>query len=97
MSDIISEAIDEFIQEAENEVRDTLAEMGHTAVELNKQNGNYHNRTGKLRRSNYYEVKGNDTLTIGNKADYASKVSSRGYDVIDSGIQFLRKTLEGKS
>lgn len=34
------------------------------------------------------------TLTLGNKAEYASDVSSRGYDVIDSGIQYIKKEIE---
>ena len=75
------------------EVDEFLDRLGKTAVEFDKANGNYRNRTGNLRRSNYSNVH-DHTLTIGNKAEYASDVSSRGYDVIDSGIQYIKKEIE---
>lgn len=82
-----------FFNQIDREVDKFLENVGKEAVELNKKNGNYRNRTGKLRRSNYYKVK-DHTLEIGNSAEYASKVSSRGYDVIDSGIQYARERVD---
>ena len=85
--------------EAKKNVQRTLligqdySSIGEEAVEANKRDGNYHNRTGRLRNSNYYKVS-EHSLQIGNDAPYASEVSNRGYNVIDSGIQLLKKKVE---
>ena len=93
MSDVIKDKLDAFFAQGEREVDEFLDRLCKTSVELNKTNGNYRNRTGNLRRSNYSKVH-DHTLTLGNKAEYASDVSSRGYDVIDSGIQYIKKEIE---
>ena len=93
MSDVIKDEINAFFAQGEREIDEFLDTLGKTAVELDKANGNYRNRTGNLRRSNYSNVH-DHTLTIGNKAEYASDVSSRGYDVIDSGILYIKKEIE---
>lgn len=93
MSDTVKEEIEAFFTQGEKEVDDFLERIGNTAVELNKANGNYKNHTYNLRRSNYSKVH-DHTLTLGNKADYASNVSARGYDVIDSGVQYIKKEIE---
>lgn len=93
MSDTIKDEIDAFFAQGEREVDAFLDRIGSEAVELNKANGNYRNRTGNLRKSNYHKVQ-DHTLVLGNKADYATDVSARGYDVIDSGIHHIKRELE---
>lgn len=95
MSDSFDKVIDDFFAQGMEEVDNYLDRLGTEAVETNKQQGNYRDKTGNLRRSNYYKVEQHE-LTIGNKASYASDISNRGYDVIDSGIQHIRKELEDK-
>ena len=76
---------------ARNEVKRKFDDAGREAVEYNMQNGSYIDRTGNLRRSNYYNAT-ETTLEIGNSADYASNVESKGYEVASSGfLQALRK------
>ena len=94
MSDSVKDEIDAFFEQGEKEIDDFLGKVGKEAVELNKANGNYRNHTGNLRRSNYSEVH-DHSLKLGNKASYASKVSSKGYDVIDTGVQYVKKIMEG--
>lgn len=84
---------DELIEELNQEVHDKLDIIGQNAEEIARENGNYRNHTGRLRRSNYHKVQGT-SLEFGNSAPYASKVSSKGYDVIDSGISYIRGELE---
>lgn len=93
MSDAIKDEIEAFFAQCEREVDTLLDRIGSEAVEQNKANGNYRNRTGNLRRSNYHKVQ-DHTLVLGNKADYATDVSARGYDVIDSGIHYIKRELE---
>ena len=56
MSDVIKDEIDAFFAQGEREVDEFLDRLGKTAVEFDKTNGNYRNRTGNLRRSNYSNV-----------------------------------------
>lgn len=93
MSDVVKEEMEKFLEDCGKEVDAYLDKIGTEAVELNKANGNYRNHTYYLRRSNYHEVH-NHVLTLGNKASYAHDVSSRGYDVIDSGIHYLKVKIE---
>lgn len=76
-----------------NEVDAELDRIGANAVAIAKESGNYKDHTGRLRRSNYHKV-ANHTLEFGNSAPYASKVSSKGYDVIDTALSYLRKETE---
>lgn len=85
----MSDVMDELWGEVDAE----LSRLGANAVGIAKKSGNYKNRTGRLRRSNYYKVE-NHTLEFGNSAPYASTVSSKGYDVIDTAVSYLRKELE---
>lgn len=93
MSDF-DKACGDFFQDVDRSVDAFLEKVGADAENINRQSGNYHDRTGNLRNSNYHRVE-NHELTIGNKADYASKVSSRGYDVVDSGIMYAKDKIEG--
>lgn len=89
----IDAEIEDFFKQGEEEIDAYLSSIGEESVEANKRDGNYHNRTGRLRNSNYYKVS-EHSLQIGNDAPYASEVSNRGYNVIDSGIQLLKKKVE---
>ena len=84
--------IEQFFADARKEVKDYLDDLGQRAVEANIQDGDYQNITGNLRRSNYYEAD-EDGLTLGNRADYASNVESRGYNVIDSGVRLIMEEI----
>lgn len=81
--------IDDFIEQLD----DTMLEVGQEAVEKARQEGNYRNRTGRLRSSNKAEVgrsKGKSVLKLFNDAmspeghHYASDVEARGYTVLSS-------------
>ncbi len=75
-----TEALDSLMVECRNEVMRAMADVGREFVDDAVAEGNYRNRTGNLRRSNFAEVDENG-LTLGNKADYASDVESRGFEV----------------
>ena len=87
MSELENE-IEKFFAEGRQEVKRYFEDLGQRAVEANVAEGDYQNRTGNLRRSNYYEAS-EDELILGNRADYASEVESRGYNVIDSGVKII--------
>lgn len=85
----MSEIMDELWAEVDKE----LDRIGQNAVTIAKESGNYRDHTRRLRSSNYHKVR-NHTLEFGNSAPYASKVSSMGYDVIDTAVSYLRKETE---
>ena len=91
MSELENE-IEKFFTEAKREVKEYLEDLGQRAEEANIREGDYQNRTGNLRRSNYHEAD-EDGLTLGNRADYASEVESKGYNVIDSGVKLIMEEL----
>lgn len=84
--------IEQFFADAKREVKDYLEDLGQRAEEANVREGDYQNRTGNLRRSNYHEAD-EDGLTLGNSAGYASEVESKGYNVIDSGVKLIMEEL----
>ena len=84
--------IEQFFTEAKREVKEYLEDLGQRAEEANIREGDYQNRSGNLRRSNYHEAD-EDGLTLGNRADYASEVESKGYNVIDSGVKLIMEEL----
>lgn len=90
---------DDLLDDIFSEVEKAVTEAGEKAVECNIQNGDYRNITGRLRRSNYYEIEhiGNipTKLVIGNRAEYASAVESRGRMVITDGALLAHKLLNG--
>ena len=88
------EEVSRFFQEGMQEVYDAMDEAGRRGVEYNVENGDYRNRTWNLRRSNYYKVE-EDGLTIGNSADYADNVESRGYMVCSGGALLAHQILNG--
>lgn len=91
MSELENE-IEQFFADAKREVKDYLEDLGQRAEEANIREGDYQNRTGNLRRSNYHEAD-EDGLTLGNSAGYASEVESKGYNVIDSGVKLIMEEL----
>ena len=85
--------VERFLREGYNEVQKAMQEAGEAAVEYNIENGDYHDRTGHLRSSNYYEVD-EDKLVVGNRADYATDVESRGYMVCSGGALLAESILK---
>lgn len=88
------EDVSRFLQEGVQEVRDAMEEAGKAAVQYNIENGDYRNRTGHLRASNYYKVE-DDGLVVGNSAEYAEHVEARGYMVCSGGALLAYKILNG--
>ena len=84
--------IERFFTEGRREVKEYLDDLGQRAEDANIADGDYHNITGNLRRSNYHEAT-EEELVLGNKASYASEVESRGYNVIDSGVKLIMEEL----
>lgn len=86
-------AIDKAWADFENGIKNAMKEVGERAVEYAVENGEYHNVTGRLRRSNKYELteKG---LRIYNTAPYAEEVQNRGLDVINGAALFAQSELE---
>lgn len=79
--DIIAEITDDnLLEQVKRAVMEVQERVGRNFVENAKAEGNYRDRTGNLRRSNYYENH-EDGLVVGNKADYASLVEAKGYEV----------------
>lgn len=72
--------LDGLLEQCREAVKAEMVIVGEEYVAEAQQEGNYHDRTGNLRASNYYQVDDNG-LEVGNKADYASKVEARGYEV----------------
>ena len=86
--------IERFLEQGRRDVMDAMRKAGEQAVAYNIENGDYRNRTGNLRRSNFYEV-AEDGLVIGNSADYASDVEARGYMVCTGGALLAERLLNG--
>ena len=86
--------VERFLEEGMEEVREAMRQAGEQAVEYNVKNGDYRDRTGNLRASNYYEVD-DDGLTVGNSADYAEDVEARGYMVSSGGALLAEQLLNG--
>lgn len=90
----MSKLLDECYETIEAELR----AAGESAVKYNIEHGDYKNHTGKLRRSNFYKVKKSGdipiALTIGNRAEYASNVESKGYSVVTGGVLHAEQILK---
>lgn len=70
----------ELLEPCKREVMEAMERVGQEFVEDAVNEGNYHDVTGHLRASNYYEVS-DSGLELGNRADYATKVEARGLEV----------------
>lgn len=90
--------VDRFFEEGVREVMGEMEKVGRKAVSYAKATGNYEDHTGHLRASNTYRVDENG-LHIGNNAEYASYVESKGYTVVSEAALFaeqqLKKIFEG--
>ena len=95
MSEISSE-INDYFKEGIREVMAEMERAGEAAVQHNIEAGNYQNRTGNLRRSNYYSVD-ESGLTVGNSADYASHVEAKGYMVCSEGALLAEQMLNARN
>lgn len=87
-------AVSAFLKEGMDEVKARMRAAGEAAVAHNVERGNYRNRTGRLRASNYYRVE-DDGLVVGNSAEYAGFVEARGYMVCSEGALLAERLLDG--
>lgn len=78
-----SEAWEDFLAQVDSAV----AKVGEVAVDYARENGQYRDVTGRLRRSNRFSVE-NHGLTLENTAPYAADVEARGLDVIGGAALF---------
>lgn len=85
----VDDAFDQFDQE----LKDTMTEVGEGAVQYAKDNGDYQDQTGTLRKSNEYEV--DETgLTLKNEAEYASYVEAKGREVLSGAALEAERLLK---
>lgn len=87
----VDAAFDEFYEEA----KEAMIEVGEDAVQYAKDNGDYQDHTGTLRKSNEYEV--DETgLTLKNETEYASYVEAKGFEVLSDAALEAEKRLKEK-
>lgn len=85
--------VDQFFQDGEWEVEKKMIDVGNEAMKYAEKHGNYQDHTLTLRTSNDYDVD-KDGLTLKNKAEYASYVESKGFDVLSSAALYAEKRLK---
>lgn len=85
--------VDSWFDEETARVLEKEREIGVEAVEYAKDNGNYQDHTGLLRKSNDSEVD-KQGLLLKNETDYASYVESKGFDVLSGTALFAEKKLK---
>lgn len=85
--------VDQFFQDGEWEVQKKMIDVGDESVKYAEENGDYQDHTLNLRTSNEYNVD-ESGLTLENKAEYASNVESKGYDVLSSAALHAEKRLK---
>ena len=79
----VDAAFDEFYEEA----KEAMIEVGEDAVQYAKDNGDYQDHTGTLRKSNEYEV---------DETEYASYVEAKGFEVLSDAALEAEKRLKEK-
>ncbi len=84
--------IHDYLLQATEEVYEAEREAGEEAVRINRKSTGYRDKTGHLRASNFYKVD-DSGLTIGNSAEYASNVESRGANVANEGALLAHRIL----
>ena len=85
--------VDTFFEDGKWEVEKKMIDVGEESKQFAEDNGNYKDHTCNLRKSNDYDV--NDSgLTLENRADYASYVESKGYDVLGGAALHAEKRLK---
>ncbi len=85
------------LKEFETKTRKQMESVGQKAVDYAKENGNYHDVTGRLRASNKYKVEQSAkgaTLEVYNDAPYAADVEAHGKDVISGAGLYAEKLLK---
>ena len=85
--------VDSWFDEETARVLEKERETGVEAVEYAKDNGNYQDHTGLLRKSNDSEVD-KQGLLLKNETDYASYVESKGFDVLSGAALNAEKRLK---
>ena len=85
--------VDSWFDEETARVLEKEREIGVEAVEYAKDNGNYQDHTGLLRKSNDSEVD-KQGLLLKNETDYASYVESKGFDVLSGAALYAEKRLK---
>lgn len=88
-----NQSVRKAMNDFENGIQAALNEVGKRAVKYAVEHGEYRDVTGRLRRSNGYEVKRNG-LRIYNTAPYAGDVQNRGLDVINGAAMYAESELE---
>lgn len=84
--------VKKFFEDGYAEVEKEMSEVGRKAVSYAKATGNYEDHTGRLRASNTFAVS-REGLEIGNTAEYATYVESKGYEVCASAALFAQEQL----
>lgn len=91
--------VDKFFDDGEWEVGKKMIDVGDEAVKYAEEHGNYQDHTLTLRTSNKYDVD-KDGLTLYNDAtapngyQYASKVESKGFDVLGRASLYAERQLK---
>lgn len=87
--------VDAVFDEFKREVKDAMIEVGEEAVQYAKDNGDYQDITGTLRKSNEYEV--DETgLALKNETEYASFVEAKGFEVLSGAALEAERLLKEK-
>lgn len=87
--------MDNAFDDFDKEIRHEMDKAGKAAVAYAVENGNYKDKTGRLRASNSYEVEP-DGLVLRNDAEYASYVEAKGFDVLSGAALEAERILRSK-
>lgn len=85
--------VESFFNEGTSELKDKMNEVGEKAISYAQRTGDYTDQTGKLRKSGEYNVQ-EDGLELINKAEYASFVESKGFNVLSQAALYAEKELQ---
>lgn len=88
----IVEEMNKAVKQCHREVKNFCEAIGQETEEYVKENANFRDVTGNLRKSYYHKVL-DDGLVIGNSADYASNVEARGKEVLSFATEFIKHKL----
>lgn len=89
------DGLDGIFDQCKEMVKAEMVVVGEEYVQEAQQEGNYQDRTGHLRASNFYNAE-DDGLELGNSADYASCVEAKGYEVSSTFILRAEAKLKEK-
>lgn len=87
--------IDKFFEDGKTEIKEVMRQVGEETIQDAINSGTYQDRTGKLRKSNEYEVL-DDGLGLANTAEYASFVESKGFRVLASEVIEAERKLKNR-